>query len=95
MILLLLNVYLRLILILLRFLKDSVQVIPKIVRPSYLNVKAIRNKFENLQEIINQDVDVLAVAGTKTDSSNPSVQFFLTDILVSVDLISLARVAVY
>ena len=60
-----------------------------------MNVKAIRNKFENLQEIINQDVDVLAVAGTKTDSSNPSVQFFLTDILVSVDLISLARVAVY
>ena len=39
-------------------------------------MKAIRNKFENLQEIINQDVDVLAVAETKTDSSNPSAQFF-------------------
>ena len=31
----------------------------------YLNVKTIRNKFENLQEILKQDVDVLAVQKLK------------------------------
>ena len=50
---------------------------PKNVRLSYLNVKTIRDKLENLQEIIKQDVDVLAVAETKTDSSFPSAHFFL------------------
>ena len=29
---------------------------------SYLNVNSIRNKFENLREIITQNIDVLAVA---------------------------------
>ena len=50
---------------------------PKNVRLSYLNVKTIRDKLENLQEIIKQDVDVLAVAETKADSSFPSAHFFL------------------
>ena len=45
---------------------------PKNVRLSYLNLKTIRDKLENLE-----DVNVLAVAETKTDSSFPSAQFFL------------------
>ena len=50
---------------------------PKNVILSYLNVNSIRNKFENLREIIKQNVDVLAVAETKIDASFPSAQFFL------------------
>ena len=37
----------------------------------------MRNKFENLREIIKQNVDVLAVAEAKIDASFPSAQFFL------------------
>ena len=44
---------------------------------SYLNVNAIRNKLENLREIIKQNIDVLAVAKNKIDASFPSAQFFL------------------
>ena len=40
-------------------------------------MNSIKNKFENLREIIKQDVDVLAVAETKMDASFPSAQFFL------------------
>ena len=50
---------------------------PKNVILSYLNVNSIRNKFENLREIIKQNVDVLAVAETKIGASFPSAQFFL------------------
>ena len=49
---------------------------PKNVILSYLNVKSIRNKFQNLREIIKQNVEVLAVAETKIDASFPSTQFF-------------------
>ena len=44
---------------------------------SCLNVNAIRNKLENLREIIKQNIDVLAVAETKIDASFLSAQFFL------------------
>ena len=50
---------------------------PKNVILSYLNVNSIRNKFENLREIITQNVDALVVAKTKIDASFPSAQFFL------------------
>ena len=40
-------------------------------------MNSIRNKVENLREIIEQNVDVLAVAETKIDASFPSAQFFL------------------
>ena len=42
-------------------------------------MNSIRSKFENLREIIKQNVDVLAVAETKTDASFPSAQFFLEE----------------
>ena len=44
---------------------------PKHVILSFLNVNSIRNKFENLREIIKQNVDVLAVAETKIGASFP------------------------
>ena len=50
---------------------------PENVILAYLNVNSIRNKFENLLEIIKQNLDVLAVAETKIDASFPSAQFFL------------------
>ena len=37
----------------------------------------VRCRFENLREIIKQNVDVLAAAETKIDVSFPSAQFFL------------------
>ena len=40
-------------------------------------MNSIRSKFENLQEFLKQNVDVLAVADTKIDASFPSAQFFL------------------
>ena len=57
---------------------------PKNIRLSYLNVKTIRDKLENLQEIIRQDVDVLAVAETKTDSF---ASFFFCVIVLSIFLV--------
>ena len=51
--------------------------LPKNVILSYLNINSIRNKFENLREIVKQNVDVLAVGETKIDTSFPSAQFFL------------------
>ena len=42
---------------------------PENLTLSYLNVNSIRNKFDNLREIIKQNVDVLAVAKTKIDAS--------------------------
>ena len=44
---------------------------PKNVILSYLNVNSVRNTFDNLPEIIKQNVDVLA------DVSFPSVHLFL------------------
>ena len=40
-------------------------------------MNSIRNKVENLREIIEQNVDVLAAADTKIDASFPSALFFL------------------
>ena len=43
----------------------------------YLNVNSMRNKFQNLREMVRQNADKLAVAETKIDVSFSSVQFFL------------------
>ena len=50
---------------------------PKNVIFSYININTIRNKLDNLQSIINNTVDVLAIAETKIDDSFPSSQFNL------------------
>ena len=49
----------------------------KIVALLYVNVNSVRSKFENLREIIKQNLDVLAVEETKIDASFLSAQFLL------------------
>ena len=44
---------------------------------SYLNINSIRNKFDNLKLIIDQNVDILCIAETKIDESFPTAQFIL------------------
>ena len=42
---------------------------------SHLNINSIRNKFENLKEVVSNHVDILAIAETKVDKSFPTAQF--------------------
>ena len=44
---------------------------------SYININSIRNKFENLCDLVGNNVDVLSIAETKLDSSFPNAQFLL------------------
>ena len=43
----------------------------------YLNVNSVRNKFTDLQTIINRNVDIVLIAETKLDASFSSAQFTL------------------
>ena len=52
---------------------------PKNIIFSYININSIRNKFENLCDILGNNVDVLSIAETKLDSSFPNAQFLLPD----------------
>ena len=47
---------------------------PKNVILSYININSIRNKLDNLQSIINNTVDILAIAEPKIDDSFPMHQ---------------------
>ena len=42
-----------------------------------MNINSVRNKFENLREIIDRNFDTLCVAETKIDSSFPTSWFSL------------------
>ena len=42
---------------------------------SYLNINSIRNKFENLCELVAGNVDTLCIAKTKLDPAFPNSQF--------------------
>ena len=42
---------------------------------AYLNINSVRNKFENLIEIINENVDIFTITETKLDGSFPTAQF--------------------
>ena len=42
---------------------------------SYLNVNSIRNKFNNLVDMIDQNIDIICLAETKLDDSFPSSNF--------------------
>ena len=44
---------------------------------AYLNINSIRNKFDNLKSIINENVDILCIAETKIDESFPTAQFII------------------
>ena len=41
----------------------------------YLNINSVRNKFIDIQEILNGNVDAASIAETKIDASFPSAQF--------------------
>ena len=41
----------------------------------YVNINSIRNKFEGLVEIVDNNIDIFMIAETKLDSSFPSEQF--------------------
>ena len=42
---------------------------------SYININSIRNKFSGFSEMIGENIDALAIAETKIDSSFPTSQF--------------------
>ena len=42
-----------------------------------LSVNSLRDKFESLQEQINENVDILLISETKFDSSFPNGQFLI------------------
>ena len=44
---------------------------------SYLNINSIRNKFENLCELVAGNVDILCIAETKLGPSFPNSQFLI------------------
>ena len=44
---------------------------------SYLNVNSIRNKFDDLELMVNENLDILCIAETKIDQSFPTTQFLL------------------
>ena len=42
-----------------------------------LNINAIKNKFDSLVELVKENVDILLISETKTDSSFPTAQFLI------------------
>ena len=50
---------------------------PKDIICSYININSIRNKFDNLCDLISKNVDILSVAETKLDSSFRNSQFLI------------------
>ena len=50
---------------------------PKNIIFSCVNINSIRNKFNNLCDIVGNNVDVLSIAETRLDSSFPNTQFLL------------------
>ena len=46
----------------------------------YIDINSFPNKFENLCDIVENNLDVLSIAETKLDSSFPNAQFLLLGI---------------
>ena len=44
---------------------------------SYLNINSIRNKFHNLIDMIDQNIDIICLGETKLDDSFPSSNFLI------------------
>ena len=51
---------------------------PKSVSLGYININSIRNKFSSITHLIDNNLDIFAIAETKLDSSFPESQFILT-----------------
>ena len=45
----------------------------------YLNINSIRNKFENLCELVAGNVDIFCIVETELDPSFPNSQFLIPD----------------
>ena len=43
----------------------------------HLNIDSLKNKFEDLQSIINKNLDIILLSEIKLDDSFPSAQFML------------------
>ena len=50
---------------------------PNNITCSYLNINSIRNKFNNLSDMIDQNIDIICIAETKIDSSFPKSNFLM------------------
>ena len=50
---------------------------PKCVSLAYLNINSIQNKFSSIPHLIDNNLDIFAIAETKLDSSFPESQFLL------------------
>ena len=50
---------------------------PSNILISYININSIRNKMQNLSTLLQNKVDILAIAETKLDESFPTSQFML------------------
>ena len=48
---------------------------PDILISGYLNINSVRNKFEALPYIIDNNINLLLISETKLDDSFPSAQF--------------------
>ena len=46
---------------------------------SYININSIRNKYDNLCDLISKNVDILSVAETELDPFLPNSQFLIRD----------------
>ena len=61
---------------------------PKTKIFSYLNINFIKNEMGSLQDVVVENVDILAIAETKTDESFLTAQFFNWSIINLIDLIN-------
>ena len=61
------------------FLKKIRSKHPKNLFFEQLNMNSIRNKFESVQEIIQNTFDIFLVCGTKIDFSFPNQQFCISE----------------
>ena len=48
---------------------------PKNLTCSYLNINSIRNKFHNLVDMIDNNIDIICISETKLDESFPASNF--------------------
>ena len=61
------------------FLKKIKSEHPKNLSFGQLNVNSIRNRFESVQEIVQNIFDIFLASETKTDSSFPNQQFYIPE----------------
>ena len=50
----------------------------QIIIIGHLNINSIRNKFEQLQELVNGSIDILVISETKIDETFPFSQFYIS-----------------